>query len=81
MEGTIRVTEMQLDNLKRAVNCNNLEIKFISYTRLQPNNPLGYSEAEVLFSYNNAADVFKMGLNFGKEKESYEFGNITISFP
>ena len=81
MQGTIRVTEMQLSNLKRAVNCNRLEIVFTGYTRLQPNNPVGHSEAEVYFTYNNPTEVFKMGLYFGKEKEDYQFGTIVISFP
>jgi hypothetical protein len=81
MEGKLRCQEKELFKLKRAVNVNNLEITFISYTRLQPNTPIGYSESEVNFIYSNADDVFKMGLFFGKEKDDYTFGTITIDFP
>ena len=81
MDGKIKVTELQLSNLKRAVNINNLKIVFTGYTRLQPQNRKGYSEAEVSFTYNDAADVFNMGLFFGKETEPYQFGTIEINFP
>jgi len=73
---------MELENLRRAVNVNKLEIKLISYTRLQPNLELGYSEAEVNFSYFNAEEVFKMGVCFSKEPGSWLMGKITrIDFP
>lgn len=81
MEAKITTTELELDKLKRAASCNKLDIKFISYTRLQPNAPLGSSEAEVTLTYNNAAEVFKLGYFFAKEPTDYQMGKITINFP
>jgi len=81
MDAKIKVTEMQLSNLKRVVNINNLKIVFTGYTRLQPQNRKGYSEAEVSFTYTDGADVFNMGKFFAQERESNQLGIIEIDFP
>lgn len=81
MEGTIRSSERELGKLKRVVNVNHLGIKFLSYTRLQPNTPIGYSEVEVFFTYFNVDDVFQMGLLLAGEGKDMILGPVSIDFP
>ena len=82
MEGTLVVKESELHSLKRAANINSLKIRFTEYKRLQPQTPLGYSDAEVYYQFELASDIFTLGRCFEKERTSeISFGKITIDFP
>lgn len=83
METTsITVNEKQLEKLKYASNVNKLNIKFLSYTRIEPQKPLGHSEAIVELNYETASDLFLLGRYFAKEPDSFSLGsNVTIDFP